>query len=220
MPAPDATQGKARLFTHDETLAHLDLCQAYTQAEFGPADAFQRDYLLLHRDAGVQLYHVYGDFSASTPRVTGLASCMFISHAMLLDMKAGTRKETELAPWTPDDGAAILWVAAVVGHLPGAAAKCLIAVRDDLLAHPYASRIDRIGAVCTGPQGYIMGRSFGLEADGAKYANGWLFLERGIRPGELEQIGHGLDAIWTMTKTRDALREGRRIWDAESGAPR
>ncbi len=208
----DQLHNAERLFTAEEAVTYLPECQAYTEAEFGAGDAFPVDYLTKHRMEGVQFYQPYGDFSALPPKVLGLASCMFISYAMYDDMLEGRRKETELDPWRPEDGKAIFWVAAVVSEKPGIFAKCLSAIFDQAEAHEFKNRVDRVGVVCTGPQGYLMARSFGLVESGTRYKNGWLFMDRKLGPGGFRELSTHLQDIWGMTRVRDCIREGRAMW--------
>jgi hypothetical protein len=200
-----------RLLTKQEINRYLPLCQEYTRQEFGD-ETLPVDFLSAHIKGGAGFYQPYGEFSVVPPKILGLVNVFMISHLELAALKRGERREEELAVWHPDDGQAVLWLCSVTSEVPGIAAKCSAKVLTDIEQHPYKNRIDRVATICTGPQGYLMATMFGLKDRGIGYGNGWTFMERELGVGEIGGLGFVLENIWTMTKARDVVQSGRRLW--------
>ena len=200
-----------RLFKPAEVLQYLPLCQEYTRLEFGE-ETLPVDFLRRHIDGGAGFYQPFGDFSENPPKILGLVNIFMISQGELAAIKSGIRREEELKVWRPEDGEAVLWLCSVLSELPGVAAKCSAAVLTTLERHPYKDRIVSAATICTGPQGYLMANIFGLKDNGIGYGDGWTFMERELVGKDIGGLGFMLENMWSMTKARDVVRRGRRLW--------
>ena len=201
-----------RLFTPGETGLWLEQCRDYVMAEFGDDSCSSMENWREKYAAGQFIHQPYGDFADDPPTLLGIMTCIPLSHREYDALKQHRQKDNELTPWTPADGKAVLWVDVVISEAPGNATKCIAGMLDLLNHHPCKPHIDMVAMVCTGPQGYLMAQTFGLQEIGISYKEGQPFMQRAITPGELDRAGEVLFETWSITKAKKAIGTGLRKW--------
>jgi hypothetical protein len=201
-----------RLFTQLEVDRYLAECHRYSCQEFSEELCIPLATMEGYRRQKVHFYQPYGEFSSLPPKIYGLLHGVLISHASLDRLKENSLDETALEPWHPEDGYAVLWIAGVVSEQPGVAARCIAGALDLLERSEYKMKVDMVALLSTGPQGYLMSQTLGLQDSGYRYKDEWAILECRIEPGETRHLGDNLYSVWSMTKARDVVRSGRKLW--------